>query len=259
MASTALKAEIRKSRNSFAVWLSLAGTLANAAIFFALSLWDDQRWATGGVNPWDAYVTGFFDGIAFMMLPLYVIILCTLVTFMEHRQGMWTNLLTLPVSRWQLYWNKQLFILLLFVAAHLLFIVVMLISGLILGLIKPSTGLLSFWPHFGQLAWLAFLTITSILGLLALHYWISLRFQAFIVPLTIGIIGFVTVSILGPEKWYLHLIPYAHPIQFMPDFKGEILLPRFAGLPISIWMSIIYFWLFTLLGYLDFRRMEMGR
>ncbi len=256
----ALLAEIRKGRHSFAVWLSLAGTLANVVIFLGFSLLDEQRWqALGTMNPWQVYVTGFFDGIAFMMLPLYVIILCTLVTFMEHRQGMWVNLLTLPVSRWQLYWNKQLFILLLFIAAHVLFIIAMLLAGLLLGLVKPSTQLLSYWPDFGQIARLAFLTITSIAGLLALHYWISLRFQAFIIPLTIGIIGFVTVSLLGPDRWYHLFNPYAYPIQYMPDYKGDIQLLRFAGLPASIWMSLLYFGLFTLLGYQDMRRREMVR
>ena len=249
-----LKAEILKSNNSFAVWLSLAGTLSNLLIFFAIHYFSNE-WISAGNNPWWGYVNGHYAGIAFMMLPLYVIILCTLVFFMEHRKEMWVMLLTLPVSREQLYWSKQTFTLLLFAAAHVLFVIGILFSGLLMGVIRPEAGLLAYLPDFGQIGKLAFETLWSILGLLALHFWLSRRFAHFIIPLLIGITGFVIVSYLGPGFWANNFSPYAFPIQYMPDYQGEIALARWGGWPYFYWLSPLYFIVFSFAGLWDTRRL----
>jgi hypothetical protein len=218
-----LIAEIHKGRNSFAVWLSLAGTVANAVMLFALMWWDQAKWEESSFeNPWQTYVVGHYEGIAFMMLPLYVIILASLVTFMEHRRQMWVQLNTLPVERWKIYQAKQLYILLLFIAAHVLFIFAFLFTGCLLGLVKPETGLLQHWPDGVQILELAGKTVFSILALLSLQYGLSLKFRHFIIPLTIGILGFVLASLLGPGWNYAFLNPYAYPIHFMPEYLGEI-------------------------------------
>lgn len=252
-----LQAEIRKARNSFALWLSLAGTVANVLIFFIIHYFSSD-WMEAGVNPWQGYVNGHYAGVAFMMLPLYVIILCSLVTFMEHRQRMWGNLFTMAVSKRNLYWSKQFFTLLLFAAAHILFIIGLLFSGLLMGVVRPETGLLTKAPDFVQLFSLAFQTVWSVLGLLALHFWISWRFQHFIIPLLIGILGFVVVSFLGPDWYGSNFIPYAYPIQYMPAYQGTVDLPLAGGALFFVWLSPMYFLIFSVLGFRDVRRLEMG-
>lgn len=242
-----LQAEIQKSRNSWAVWLSLAGTVANVLIFFGMH-WLTDDWIAQGENPWWGFTMGFYEGIAFMMLPLYVIILCTLVTFLEHRQGMWVNLDTLPVPPGQVYWSKQLFTLGLFVVAHLLFIIGMLLAGVVLGLLRPETGLLEEAPDAGQIAGLALRTVWTILGLLGFQFWISWRFPQFIVPLLIGILGFVTVTLLGPAWPGSAWLPYAYPIQYAPAYRGAIDLVEWGNLPAYVWLSPVYFILFSVIG-----------
>ncbi len=252
----ALLAEIRKAKGSFAVWLSLAGAVANVFIFLGISLWTID-WAGTAGQPWRAYILAHYEGIAFMMLPLYVVILASLVAVQEHQPGMWSQLFTLPLSRGAIYFGKLFFVLLLFLAAHLLFILGMLASGLAAGLLAPASGLLEAAPSPGLIGLLAAKTFVSILGLLAFQYWLSLRFRHFIVPLTIGILGFVGVSIMGPDWPGANYLFYAYPIQFMPDFTGDIApLPRWGGRLPGEWLSIGYFLLFGWLGYLDVRRMD---
>jgi len=250
-----LRAELIKARGSFALWLTVAGTLANMLIFFLLYAFSAERMSGG--NPWMAYFIQHYEGIAFMMLPLFVIILCSLVTFMEYRQGMWISLFTLPNARSRLYLGKLLFTFLLFVAAHLAFVLGMFLTGLFLGLAVPASGLLGHVPPFGDLARLIFDTIWSILGLLGLHFWLSWRFGHFIVPLTLGIVGFVGVSILGPAWWGNGFIPYAYPIQYMPWFKGEVELITFQGLPLFYWLSPLFALLFSLLGIWEVERQQV--
>ena len=247
-----LKGEVLKSRNSFAVGLSLVGTVANVLLFFSLELFRGPRVLTTD-NPWNGYVQNHYAGIALMMLPLYVIILTSLVAFMEHRRQTWGQLLLLPVSRWNLYASKLAFTLGLFVVAHLLFIVGMLLSGGILGLVRPDSRLLTIGPDWSMIGQLARQTVVSILGLMALHYWLSLRFRHFIIPLTIGILGFVAVSLLGPDWTYLWLVPYGPPTQFMPALEGRV---GAEAVWLSQWTSALYFVLFTAIGFWDWKRMR---
>lgn len=253
-----LRAEIIKSRGSFAVWLSLAGTIANTLIFFGLHLFEQVQLPIAPPGAWSAYIANHYISIAFMMLPLYVIILTNLVAYMEHRQEMWVQLYTLPVSRWNIYFSKQIFVLLLFIAAHVLFIIGTLLTGLLFGLIRPDSGLLQSAPDFALIAELSARTVLSILGLLALQFWVSMRFRHFIIPLTIGILGFVTVSILSPQWTHIYWIPYAHPIIYMPEYLGDVAYPHWGWLSVGELLSVLYFVVFTVIGYWDVRRQNVN-
>lgn len=252
-------AEIIKTKGSFILWLSLVGTLANVSIFFlqhALRL-EELLPLHSTAGGWTAYIENHYAGISFMMLPLYVIILASLVTFMEHRTQTWVHLYTLPFPPWAYYAGKLLYTLLHFIAAHLLFILGMLLSGALLGLFQEDMG-----PFTGQhlllIGELAAQTIISILALLSLQFWISWRFTHFIIPLTIGILGFVGTALLGSEWPYQVFNPYAYPTAFMPRHLGLA--------DLSLWITNVnwqlvslglFFW-FLGVGWYEVRRRKMG-
>ncbi len=243
-------AELIKARGSFAVWLSIFGTIANILIFFSLHLLQPEKWPLKA--GWKDYIIHFYEGVAFMMLSLYVVILAALITFMEHRQKMWTYLFALPASRWQVFSGKLVYILIHFILAHFLFITGILISGFVLGLINPGQRLSEQLPDFLLIFTLAYKTILSVLGLLAFQYWISLRFKHFIVPLTIGILGFVTASLLGGESTFMPYNLFGYPIYYVSVMEGSISIQQVGPFNIAELVSIGYFLFFTLLGYSDF-------
>ncbi|MCO6480470.1 MAG: ABC transporter permease [Phaeodactylibacter sp.] len=243
-----LKAEILKSRNSMAVWLSVAGTAANLLIFFGLHLMGGQIPGSFSADSWQQFITNHYDGIAFMMLPLYVIILCSLVFQMEHRQQMWVQLNTLPVSPAKVYLGKLAFLCLLFLAAHLLFIIGMLLAGFLFGVVRPESGMAASLPSLGQIGELAARTFLSILGLMGLHAWLSFRYRAFIVPLLIGILGYVATGLLGTDWHWQFLNPYAPGFLFMPRYKGDLVTAHLGWFSAAEVMSIAYLGLFTALA-----------
>lgn len=252
-----LKAEVLKSKNSFAVWLSVGGTLGNTIIFFLIN-WFDLGPHKFGAQPdfWHTYILNHYEGVAFMMLPLYVIILATLLTFMEYRSGTWSLVMSLPESRALIYWAKLAFGLLLFLAAHLLFIIGLFFSGVLLGWLHKSYVLpITHFP-IGMVLILGAKTLLSIIAIMALHLWISLRFKHFIIPLTIGILGFVFTAILTPAFPYQWLNPYAYPICYMPAFTGEITLSSFGGLNVHEWMSLLWGLCFLLVGTWQVKRIS---
>lgn len=242
----ALRAEHIKSRRSFAAWLAGAGTGANLLMLWVLHL-ADTRWVHAHDNPWQGWITGHYQGIAFMMLPLFVIILTSLVAFQEHRRDMWMQLLALPTARSALFFSKFLWMYGLFVAAHLAFIVGMLLTGALTGLLLPATGLLGHWPAPGQVVLLASYTMLSVLGLAALHFWLSLVFRHFIIPLTIGILGFVLVQLLGPASSLARWLPYGPPVQFMPAYESGIVWqwqPVVCSLAYAVVFGVVGRWAF---------------
>lgn len=251
-----LRAETLKAQNSFAVWLTLLGTLGNMLIFFLLNWFDLGDYPFGqDRSDWEVYVLNHYAGIAFMMLPLFVIILATLLNVMEHRAGTWALLMSLPVSRGRVYVAKLVFGLLLFLAAHVLFVIGFGLTGLLMGLIRSDLSLpILDFPSLLVLQ-LATKTFLSILALFALHLWLSLRFQQFIIPLTIGILGFVGTSLLTPSFPYQWLNPYAYPICYMPDFTGVIQLSNFGFWSGHDGMSVLWCLVFTLVGVRAVRRM----
>lgn len=243
-----LLAEIQKSRRSMAVWLASLGTLANVLIFAALSVLDKQT----QVSNWTDYYAVHYEGIAFMMLPLFVIILCSLVTYSEHRSDNWVLLRTLPVGPAPLYFSKYFFMLGLFFLAHLAFVAGMLLSGTFLGWLHPDFSGLRQMPNWILLGQLIGKTLLSILGLLSLHYWLSLLFRPFIISLTIGILGFVATLLLQ-DKWpYLWLLPYGPPVEYVRLLDPTQSLSLWNGLYLGLWVSLAYGVVFLLGGYVWF-------
>lgn len=245
-----LIAEIRKSRRSMAVWLSVLGTLANVFLFAILAALHPDY----AVNHWTDYFRIHYDGIAFMMLPLFVIILCSLVTYLEHRSDHWVLLRTLPIGPSTLYLGKYLFMLGLFFLAHLAFVAGMLLSGSILGLWHSGFSGLRQMPDWSLLIRLIGQTLLSIAGLLSLHYWLSLYFRAFIIPLTIGILGFVTTLLLDGTWDYLWILPYAPPVQYVGLLDQEGSLPLWLGMYRGLWTSLAWGILLFFGGMIWFRR-----
>ncbi len=252
MFTNSFRAEVLKSRNSLPLWLSIAGTVTLEPGFLLLHLFGVAGFdlpATG--NPWPAFVLNHYRGLNFMLLPLFVVILASLVAYQEHRNGMWKHLFVQTVHRREVYLAKLVYTLVLFAAAHLLFVLTMLMAGLLLGLLRSDAGLLSHAPDLGQIALLYARTILSILGLLGLQYWISMRFSVFLVPLTAGIIGYVGTTLLIGAPWAA-LNPYAFSTLYLAEYADGT-----SGFTWIDLYSLMYFVCFTVLGVLDFQRGEV--
>nr|WKN36572.1 ABC transporter permease [Tunicatimonas sp. TK19036] len=248
-----IQAEILKGKNSFAFWLAFIGTSGVALSLFFLALFDGIVWEESP-NSWRAWVHFHYAGTDFMLLPLFVIIIASLVTYQEHRNHLWKHWYVSTVSRWHLYAAKLVYIVLLFSASHLYFVGLLLVSGLLFGIIQPDTQLLTHFPDVAQLGGLAVQTITTILGMLALQYWISYRFRSFIVALGFGVIGFVTASLIIDTNDHILWHPYAYPLLYVQaQSLGESTLAASSNLS---FYSIGYFLLFTVVGYWDIRRLD---
>lgn len=253
-----LQAEILKAKNSFAFWLAWIGTSGIAVAFFLIQAFSPEPSTLSDTdNPWHHFVDAYYAGSNFMLLPLFIIIIASLVTFMEHRAGMWKHLFVLNVPYWHLYASKLIFLVLLFMAAHFYFITLMLLSGAVLGMLQPARGLSDASPDFLQVFTLGIKTVLSILGLLAVQYWISMRFRSFIVPLGVGVISFVIATILVENSTWALYVPHAHPLLYTQGYPESLSVAQMRMVSEVEMVSMLYFMLFGILGYVDTRRLDI--
>jgi len=234
------------------MWLALLGTSGIIVAFLAVLFFGTTEFLPqADEHPWHNFLLLYYEATAFMLLPLFAIIMAALICYIEHRYGMWKHLFVIAVSRTQIYLSKLLFAYLFIAVAHLFFISMMLISAAILGVFRPELGLLDQEPDFALLLKLAFKTLLSVAGMLALQFWVSMRFRSFIVALGVGVIGFVICSLL--LEWpYIMYIPYAHPLLYL---EGVTNAPLVGSLEV---LSMGYFFVFGILGVLDFKRLQLG-
>lgn len=247
----ALTAEYQKANNSLAMWLALLGTSGIILAFLVVLFFGTENFLPEeGEHPWHNFLLLYYEATAFMLLPLFAIIMAALICYIEHRYGMWKHLFITGISKTQLYLSKLIFAYLFIAASHLYFIALMMISAAILAVFRPELELLEQEPDFLLLLKLATKTLLSVGGMLALQFWVSMRFRSFIVALGVGVIGFVICSLL--LEWaYIIYLPYAYPLLYL----SEVLSAPLIG--ITEILSLVYFIIFGTLGWLDFRRQQL--
>jgi len=250
--SASLSAEILKSKNSLAAWLSFLGSSGIIIAFFViLLLGTDTFLPDEHEHAWKNFYHAYYEGTAFMLLPLFAIIIAALVCYTEYKNGMWKLLLITTISRTELYLSKLLFTYLLIICSHIYFVCLMLLSGFLLAWLRPELGLSSSGLDILYLLKLASKTIISVAAMLALQFWISIRFSSFVVALGIGVIGFI-LSALLVEGWsYAVYLPYSYPLLYLEE---KYLLQPVSQVEV---LSMSYCLLGTCLGLLDFRQLKI--
>ncbi|APE27082.1 ABC transporter permease [Aurantiacibacter gangjinensis] len=135
------------------------------------------------------------------LLPMAVATFCTLVAQVEHRAKSWDHVLTQPFARWRIFLAKLVVVaatvagmtVLVFVYAY----GVAWAGGTILG-IAPRGD-----PQFADVARTAMRLLASASAIVAIQFWVAMRFANFVVPLAVGIAGTLVglaVLMTGTDK-----------------------------------------------------------
>lgn len=241
--------ERMKLRGTAAWWLTLAGGALLPALYLTGFLTHSRRLAALTGNPWLLLFDKEWQMLSFL-LPLYIVLVTSFVVQVEHRAGGWQLLLSLPIHRSTVYFSKLFLIIGIVLGCYGIFILLSLGTGTITQLVYPHLSFFRYTPPWETTLDRAGRSFFSTLGLLALQYWISLRFKNFVLPLGIGIAGTISGMIVihhwkGQDfYWYaqpaLSLMESSHATHFLLG-KSE-------------WLSLGYFLILTLGGCIDFMR-----
>ncbi len=253
------KAELIKTKRSASFWLSLIGSAVIPLIFFLMYVLEPKNSDRFQVKPWELHFTQGWQAFAAFLLPMFVILICSLIPQIEYKNNTWKQVFASPQSVGNIFFSKYLSIIIMILFLFLMFNIFMILSGLVPNLFFSKYTFLESSIDWGALLKLNFKTFVSLLGIISIQYWIGLRFRNFIVPIGIGLGLLVCSMILLPWQ-HVDKVPFAFPLlTFMTSVaksKNELVGPLLQNHELN---SIGYFVLFTVIAFLDMRfRKERG-
>lgn len=241
-----IRTEWLKLKGSFASWLVLGTGLFVPAIVIVVRLRRPQKLAAIYRTPhfWEGLWSNMWQSMAVMMLPMFIILVTSLVVQIEYRNNSWKQLHTSPQPLPVIFAAKLIVILTLLVELLVVFNAGLYLAGVVPGLVfgvqLPA----------GPIPYHLFLTrnvnfLIDALPMVAVQYLLALHFKNFAVPLGLGM-GLWLFAI-GMISWqYSYVVPYTYCALDYYATAGTIIVRH---LPASIQtMAFSYFAFFIAAG-----------
>lgn len=252
----AIKAEIIKTRRSAAFWLCLIGSAFIPLIFLLVyTLRPDRNYTRMLHDPWQTHFVEGWQSFSVFLLPMFVILTCSLIPQIEYKNNTWKQVFASPLSISNIFFSKYIAILAMVLVLFVGFNFFMLLCGVATDLLHPKYTFLESEVGWSQLIARNVRVFISLSGIIAIQYWLSLRFKNFIVPIGIGLALLISSMIVSSWE-HIDKVPYAFP--FISHAKANAAnSARF--LSSHEINAILYCLAFTALAFVDLRfRKERG-
>lgn len=240
-----LGAEWIKKRRSLASWLVIIGgffiPLVNLLIFLFYPKQIINMHKSG--NFWKLISDNAWQSMAFMLLPMGIVLAVSLITQLEFKNNTWKQLHTAPPSFAHIYFSKLLVILLMLAQLFILFNIGIYLSAVIPTVFNNNIPFPDYRIDAGYLLKQNAMYFIVSLPLVALQYLISLRFKNFLIPVGAGLV--LVVGGLMALSWeYIFAVPSAYSALYF--LQSESGVPPAHSL--LLW-SLGYFVVFSLVGF----------
>jgi hypothetical protein len=218
------RSEFYKSRKTLGFWCAIILPF----IICSLVLWGSYT----HVKPappmilWLELAGAILNVMGVLLLPMYIIFVAYSVNSIEHKADTWKTLFSLPISKWAVYAAKYFYSLFLVFLCLLLFAVLTLGYGYLLGILRPE---LKFSDYaISSLLFQVYLKLfLSSLGILSIQFLLSLLWSDFLKPMGVGFVCTIAGAIAGGSHWkYAYLFPYSHPLLAISGIsprKGKVM------------------------------------
>jgi hypothetical protein len=214
------RAEVLKLRRLPLVWIALLGGGLIAGFVFVIHLLKMDDVGVMSANPWPGFLGLGVSVFGVFVAPFFILQTGGLVQ-LEHTASSWKYLYSLPLRRNRILLPKMLMAFSLAVLLVLLFGVFHLLGGYLLGLAAPEYGFQHHAPEFMSFFERLARLLVSGLGVVAVQFCLGMIWRAYLVPLTIGFIGFL-ISMLAVGKTGLaFLVPYCYPVFISMGMGGS--------------------------------------
>lgn len=250
-----LQADVLKLRRTAALRLTLFSGALPVLLVFSIYLFKGLLIVKGGTDPWPSFLMRSWQTAGTLLLPLFVVLLTSLLVHVETKATAWKHLYAQPVGRGAVFFSKLLVLLVLNAGALLLFAGLLLGAGALLMLVRPKLGFQTHAIPLEAISWMLLRTYVATLGLLAVQYIVSLYWRSFVVPVGIGM-GAV-VSTIALLQWeHADKIPYAAPLGTAISMRVDTLKGLVVGheLVPHEWYSLAWFAGALVLGYFLLQR-----
>jgi hypothetical protein len=225
-----IRAEWMKLRRSFVLWLLTLSAAFVPSILFVARL--SRPAALRAANFWETNWKNSWEAVAILLLPLFVMLLVSLVVQLETRNNTWKQLHASPQPMMGIFAAKLL-VLLTLLAGFFLFAN----AGVYLAAVLPARILRSTLPPAQLFIGRSFGFFVDALPIVALQYLLSLHVKNFVVPLGIGVA--LWLAAIGGLSWkYIHFIPYGYAAMDFLTLSGARSFPSHGLLAVAVFAAI---------------------
>lgn len=249
------RAELIKIRRTNALWLTLIGAAFIPVVNVIKLLGRPDVFVPKMKdNPWVLFINDNWAIAAGFLLPVYCILLISLVAQLEYGNNTWKQVYTTPRSHADIFFSKFLVIHVLILSCFVLFTFLIVVAGYAVGAINPDYPFFLKPVPWSNLVKMGTAMYQSILAISAIQYWLSVRIKNFITPLGIGLALLIGGFMI--RQWeYIAYYPYMHPL--LVYFENPGLESGTADK--AILNSILYCMSVLALGFYDMTaRRELG-
>lgn len=254
--------ELRKLKSTPAPYLVIISLLFVFGVVLLASVLDVHNRVLINTNPWNQHLQSGMNLYSLFIISPLIILFISSYTFLEQRANMWKYLYTLPISRGSIFITKATLIVIIIFLVSCLLQLLLLFSGYFLNFFYPEYELIFYSPDYIELMKKGIQITISALGIIGVQYFLSTACKNFILPLSIGILGFISAFILSASNSIISLyLPYAHPMisQETGVFtysQNEVLITGWFTM--THLYSFLIFLIFIGIGYLYQIKREVG-
>ncbi|MEO7523652.1 MAG: ABC transporter permease [Ferruginibacter sp.] len=239
-------AEWIKQRRSFASWLVLLGGFFVPGIIILVLLCYPQQLISlhASGHFWEQMFQKSWQLMAFMLLPMGIVLSVSLITQLEFKSNTWKQLNTTPVTFAVIYFSKLAVLLVMLLQLFVFFNIGIYLSAVIPSLLNSRTHFPNYKFDFAYFLKENTNYFILCLPMVALQYLISLQTKHFLIPIVIGL-ALVVGGLIAISWKLIFTIPSAYTALYFLQSKTTAAPLH----DLRIW-SLIYFVFFTLTGYL---------
>jgi hypothetical protein len=215
------RAEIIKVKRTAALKLCIVASALLPLMLF-LEFFEENPKASKGVA-WNTFFYEGRQGLNFAFLPLYIILVSTLLLQVEYRDRTWKQVLTSPQKLGNIFFAKFVFLQLLIILFLFLYNVWQAITGAAVEILYPDLFTGGF--DFTGLLISNIQIYLLVFAMSSIQFWLSLRFKNFIVPIAIGFVLWLMAPLMIFEfHWSIaDKYPYSYSLlSVLPKYKANI-------------------------------------
>ena len=244
----ALRSELLKTRRTASLYLTLAAAAFGPLItMFEMLIEGVQK--NDPTKIFNLLFIEEFQVTGLLALPLFLILVCTLLPQIEYRNNTWKQVLTAPQRKASVFFSKFIVIQLLTMAFFISNLLFSFVGAVVLHVKYPSLNILNQPLNGADIGLLRANSYLVLTGMGAIQFWLGLRFKNFIIPVAIGVALYFagTVLVMQLQQGTILYTPYTMFLYSgLPEYK-----PYVTGLN---GYSLGYMAVFLAIGLIHFMR-----
>lgn len=252
----AFKSEWLKKKRSLSVWLVLVGSVFTPIITLLIAIKNRDKLPNQFVADtfWTTYWNQCWQPMAFMLLPLGIVLATSLIAQLEFKNNTWKQVHASPQYLTTIFISKFAVQVTMLVQLFLLFNLFVYLSALVIPVLFSEVPFPKADVPWREIAEYNFKMFIDCLPIVALQFLFSLNFRNFLVPVGAGMfIWLLGTLVLSWE--YSYLLPYLYPAFDQLTNQGASI----QNLPNIHLLAIMYFTIFLVIAYvLYIRKADKG-